>query len=475
MNPLNSISVNIVSTLAAMVCAVTFVSAQDMGLVTRDLKDAQQRLTTERERIAAEKPELAKKFDLTRASLIEKRRKVRIARMAKEHRATMLKELKKKHYRSAQDFTYTDGQLKDYGLMMETFLLPGEEKSYQNALDGIHLADGGGGSKVERMKDRLAILDAGLTRLEKLVGGSSIQADAVAPDGEVKSGTFLVAGPAVWFISDDKSLAGSVVREKGTLSPRVRPGDLAEIQTVAAGGEAALSIDVTGGKALALASLESDPLDIFRKGGFWIWPILGIALISAIAGVMKFIQIIRIRTPQNDWVASILAAMREGDVEEAKAIASKAVHPVSAVMTQCIGYAKAGPDVAEEVLYEQLIGVQNKLQGGLPFIAITAATAPLLGLLGTVAGMIRTFNVITVSGTGDAKPLAGGISEALITTLFGLVVAIPALIIHALLSRRSQGIIQNTEKLGLTFVNGLRGDETLNSKIVNQSTSQPIN
>ena len=113
----------------------------------------------------------------------------------------------------------------------------------------------------------------------------------------------------------------------------------------------------------------------------------------------------------------------------------------------------------EEVLYEQLIGVQNKLQNWLPFIAITAATAPLLGLLGTVSGMIRTFNVITVSGTGDAKPLAGGISEALVTTLFGLVVAIPALIIHALLSRRCQGVIQNTEKLGLTLVNGLRGEK----------------
>ena len=131
-------------------------------------------------------------------------------------------------------------------------------------------------------------------------------------------------------------------------------------------------------------------------------------------------------------------------------------HPVSAVVTRCLGFVMAGPDVVEEVLYEQLIEVQNKLQSWLPFIAITAATAPLLGLLGTVAGMIRTFNVITVSGTGDAKPLAGGISEALITTLFGLVVAIPALIIHALLSRRCQGIAQTTEKLGLTLVNGLR-------------------
>ena len=176
-----------------------------------------------------------------------------------------------------------------------------------------------------------------------------------------------------------------------------------------------------------------------------------------ICGLIKFAQIIRIRTPEADWVTRILAALRAGDQAEAEALAGRAIHPVSGVVQQCLGYIKAGPDVVEEVLYEQLIGVQNKLQSWLPFIAVTAATAPLLGLLGTVSGMIRTFNIITVSGTGDAKPLAGGISEALVTTLFGLVVAIPALIIHALLSRRCQGIVQNTEKLGLTLVNGLRG------------------
>lgn len=456
----------IFTTIAVMACFVSLASAQEMESITRDLKDAQHRLTIQRELIAAEKPKLGKQFEQTRASLIEKRRKTRIARMAKEDRANMLKELEKKHYRSAQDFTYIDTQLNDYGLMLETFLLPGEAKQYEKAMAGIRRLDGEGlgETKVQRMARRLAILDAGLDRVEKLLGGSRVNAEAAAPDGEVKAGTFLLAGPAMWFISDDETLAGAVVREKGTMSPRVRPGDREAIQTVLAGGEAALKIDVTGGKALALASLESDPLDIFRKGGFWIWPILAIALVSAIAGVMKLVQIIRIRTPDHHWVTDILAAVRDGDLDAAHVIAAKAIHPVSDVMTQCISYAKAGPDVVEEVLYEQLISVQNKLQGGLPFIAITAATAPLLGLLGTVAGMIRTFNVITVSGTGDAKPLAGGISEALITTLFGLVVAIPALIIHALLSRRCQGIIQTTEKLGLTFVNGMRGGKTLNSK-----------
>jgi len=424
--------------------------------IRTDLVEAQNRLTQQREVIAGEKPQLAQKFDKIRAELIEKRRLARIARMAQADREALLKELEKKHYLSVQNDTFVDSQLRDFGLAMETFFLPGEEVLYPKAVAGIHQADSQGRLPVQRLEKRLAILETGIDRLEARLGGSTLKAEAVAPDGEVKSGTFAVVGPALWFLSDDETLAGSVVRGKGTQMPSVRSGDRGAVKTVIAGGEAPLDVDVTGGKALALASLESDRLDIFRKGGFWIWPILGIALVSAIAGVLKVIQIVRIRTPQNNWVAGILESIREGDLESAKAQAAQVVHPVGPVVSQCLDYVKAGPDVVEEVLYEQLISVQGKLQGGLPFIAITAATAPLLGLLGTVAGMIRTFNVITVSGTGDAKPLAGGISEALITTLFGLVVAIPALIIHALLSRRCQGIIQNTEKLGLTLVNGLR-------------------
>lgn len=119
------------------------------------------------------------------------------------------------------------------------------------------------------------------------------------------------------------------------------------------------------------------------------------------------------------------------------------------------GYSK-GADMVEDMIYERMIGVQERLRKWLPFIAVTAAIAPLLGLLGTVSGMIGTFNVISVAGTGDPKPMAGGISEALVTTFFGLVVAIPALVLHSLLSRKSIGIVQTTEKLGLRIVNSIR-------------------
>jgi biopolymer transport protein ExbB len=426
---------------------------QDLESTKDDLDNALGRLTKQREGIAAEKPQLGQAFHSIGADLTEKRRKVRISRMAKSDRDELLKELEKKNYLYQQDHEYILGQLRDYGLKLEIFLLPSERDAYGTSLSGIRVQ---AKLPAEMLQSRLTVLEAGIDRLEQLMGGYVVDGEAVAPDGELKHGSFAMAGPVAWFIADDGNLAGAVVREKGQKNPKVLPGSRGAIKTVVAGGSSELGIDVTGGKALALATLESDKLDIFRKGGFWIWPILGIALFSTLCGVIKFVQIIRIFTPQSEWVASILAAVREGDEQKAASIAVRTSHPVSEVMQRCLTYVKAGPDVVEEVLYEQLIGVQNKLQSWLPFIAITAATAPLLGLLGTVSGMIRTFNVITISGTGDAKPLAGGISEALVTTLFGLIVAIPALIIHAMLSRRCQGIFQNTEKLGLTFVNGLR-------------------
>lgn len=91
-----------------------------------------------------------------------------------------------------------------------------------------------------------------------------------------------------------------------------------------------------------------------------------------------------------------------------------------------------------DVAYQEF---RFNLNRWLPFIALTAAVSPLLGLLGTVTGMIKTFELISLFGAGDARLLSGGISEALITTKFGLVVAIPALVLHAYLQRRTKKIL----------------------------------
>jgi biopolymer transport protein ExbB len=104
-------------------------------------------------------------------------------------------------------------------------------------------------------------------------------------------------------------------------------------------------------------------------------------------------------------------------------------------------------------MYEKMLDTRLKLQSYLPFVALAASAAPLLGLLGTVTGMINTFKLITVFGSGDARTLSSGISEALVTTEFGLIVAIPSLLLYAFLSRKARRLTDLMEKTAVSFLN----------------------
>ncbi|MDH3947063.1 MAG: MotA/TolQ/ExbB proton channel family protein, partial [Chromatiales bacterium] len=99
-------------------------------------------------------------------------------------------------------------------------------------------------------------------------------------------------------------------------------------------------------------------------------------------------------------------------------------------------------ETLELKLGEAIYKERPALDRALPFIKIISVVAPLLGLLGTVTGMIVTFQAITLFGTGDPKLMAGGISQALVTTVLGLVVAIPTVLLHTLVSGRSRSIQQ---------------------------------
>lgn len=417
-----------------------------------DIETSLKKLGEVRAQISQEKPVLGKKVADLEQQLVLLRRQQRLARMSAEGRENDMKSLRKDHAVYTQDAKYLEGQLKQYAATMSTQLLPGEDAQY-NALLESSLSN----KDSRTLDEQVEIISVGMDRLEAMFGGTRTKGDAVDERGEVVSGSFVHLGPASWFASTDGAVAGPVLTEAGSQVVKVLDGNKEAVTAVLNGQEASIAIDVTGGKARAIDEIQSSGFgDLLKKGGVWLIPILGIALLSAVCGLIKLNQLRKIKTPRDGWVAEILAALRDGKQEEAEQIAGSVQHPAGNLLKKAIGYTSAGTDVVEEVIYEQLIGVQGKLQSWLPFIAVTAATAPLLGLLGTVSGMIRMFNVITVTGTGDVKPMAGGISEALVTTLFGLIVAIPALIIHTLLSRRSNGVVQNTEKLGLTLVNGLR-------------------
>ena len=361
-----------------------------------------------------------------------------------------MREIERDRVTRERDAGYLAGLLKDHALRIQTVAGPGEPELRVPA----DVIAGEADDPAKAVRERLVVIEASVDRLEALMGGSTAPGDAASPGGAVVSGTFAALGPAVWFSGE--GVAGAVVSDRGGATPRVIPGGAEGVSGLIAGNEVQLGLDVTGGKARALEEVGGGPLALIRKGGLWIWPILFLAALSFAFGMVKLIGFARYRDPGEAWVSAVSGALRGGDPAKAAELASNPSHPAAAVMTTLVDCSSSPVEVVEETLYEKLMGVQQKAGSLLPVIAVTAATAPLLGLLGTVSGMIRTFNLITLFGSGDPKPLAGGISEALVTTLFGLIVAIPALILHAFLARRSQGIVQTTERLGLSFINSLR-------------------
>ena len=105
-------------------------------------------------------------------------------------------------------------------------------------------------------------------------------------------------------------------------------------------------------------------------------------------------------------------------------------------------------------LDEQLAAESSKLNRGLPTVAVLAAVSPLLGLLGTVTGMIETFQSITLFGTGDPKLMSGGISQALVTTQLGLAVAIPLVLFHSILVGRANRLVERLGKYSSDLLTG---------------------
>ena len=107
--------------------------------------------------------------------------------------------------------------------------------------------------------------------------------------------------------------------------------------------------------------------------------------------------------------------------------------------------------------------VIHNLEKNLSPLGTVAAIAPLLGLLGTVIGMIKVFTAIMIEGTGNAGVLAGGISEALITTAAGLTVAIPALVFHRFFERRVDSLVVEMEDQAIKLVDAIHGDRVMRS------------
>ena len=315
-------------------------------------------------------------------------------------------------------------------------------------------------SAADRFGVQLKVIDAAMSRMENLIGGYQFEGKGVIPGGLVKDGTYSMMGPIVLYSRPEDNIAGVAGREFGSTQPAVTSlGEVLDplIAEYSANQEGSIPVDATLGAAIQIEAARDTVVEFIKKGGRTMIFILGMAGIALLIALFKFVEISGVRRARPKDLSYIIEALNEGKKDEALQYAQKIKGPVGALLTAAVNNHEKDKAHVEEILYEKLIQAQPRLERFLAFIAVTAATAPLMGLFGTVTGMIKTFKLITIFGTGDAKSLSTGISEALITTEFGLIVAIPSLIFHALLSRKAKGVISSMERTAIGFINGLPG------------------
>lgn len=419
--------------------------AEAAASIDRDLQAELARLADLRERIAAERPPLALEAEQIASDLRTKRRRADLAAQTNEALQDKIEKREREIRFWRDEQTYIRSLIEDYRTQFAAHASLAE-------LDQLAAPQASAG-----LDSLLSLLEHATRRLESVRGGRVLPGRVIGPDGAAQAGTFIQTGPVEWFVAESGGLAGLALGRPG-LEAEVAPGtgDPESLSALATGKAVQPLFDPTLGTALALQAANPGFLEHLRAGGVWMIPILLMGLVATLAALAKWIQILSIRDLQPGVVRAILASLHSGQPEAARASLSGLRHPARAVLERGLDLADQPREFVEEAMYEKFVAAQPPLQRGLPFIAIASATAPLLGLLGTVTGMIHTFQLINIFGTGDARSLSSGISEALITTEYGLIVAIPALLLHAFLSRKIKGILGAMEMASLAFLNGLK-------------------
>ena len=214
-----------------------------------------------------------------------------------------------------------------------------------------------------------------------------------------------------------------------------------------------LPIDVTG-QITAATNLAARTLsDRLRSGGVVMIPLAFVALCLVVLVTDRFFVLLRQGHHSLRFCDRVLALCGEGRFEDAGHLAERAKGILSQTLSVCLAHRNSPPALLDDAIQETFLHEFPKLERFLPSIRMLSSVAPMLGLLGTVTGIITTFDVITVMGGGQPRLMAGGIAEALMTTATGLAIAIPGLLAHSVLSGKADSIIADTERFAATLSN----------------------
>lgn len=219
---------------------------------------------------------------------------------------------------------------------------------------------------------------------------------------------------------------------EGTISELLRQpdgrylGTTDDLMDADSGEIVTFGVDVTRGTILSLLVESPTVRDRIEQGGIVGYCIIALGIIGLLIAIWRWIGL--------SGDSRRVAAQLKRDTASTD-------NPLGRVLAAYESNLQADTETIELKLSEAALKEMPGLTKGLLFIKVVAAVAPLMGLLGTVTGMIKTFQVITLYGAGDPKMMAGGISQALMTTVMGLVVAIPMVLLHTVVSGQSRKIV----------------------------------
>jgi biopolymer transport protein ExbB len=227
-----------------------------------------------------------------------------------------------------------------------------------------------------------------------------------------------------------------------------------KIQAYMDGKSADVPVDISRGGALRQLIHKTSFLEKIPQGGPIVWPIMAIAVLALIIIAERIYFLNCHKTHAAEFMDQIHAMANSGQWDPCREFCrQQKQNPLARVLLSGMAFLHMQREDMENAIQETILREIPPFEKYLSTLGMLAVIEPLLGLLGTVTGMINTFHVITFYGTGDPRMMSSGISEALVTTMLGLMAAIPILFAHTLLSGRVEHIIGEMEEKAISFIN----------------------
>lgn len=197
---------------------------------------------------------------------------------------------------------------------------------------------------------------------------------------------------------------------------------------------------------------------IFLSGGWLMWPLLICSIIVVAISIERFITLKADRIIPSGLLARVWQQLRNKELQGEQLKDLRDSSPLGYILAAGISNSGHGRDIMKDSIEEAAGQIIHELERFLSILSTIANMAPLIGLLGTVLGMIQVFADIMLFGTGNAAELAGGISQALITTAAGLTIAIPAMISNRYFERHVESLVVQLEGQATKLVDAMHSD-----------------